>query len=698
MERLGEGAQSQHALPAYEDVWYYLWKERRLPANVNPLDNKLDNPEDRARLAKIFEQGLDKIVGFAVPIRNIGSAGSGFWQTGAWFFRPEKMFLIPGDSPMGFRLPLDSLPWVGKADYPYVYPRDPMEKLPPLPNLRRQPFIRGAPGAQSPSGFREQKLDDYIDPNGQMSPEMVREYRRLLAANKADTLEFNKPANWIIRTALCIEPRNGIVHIFMPPLRYTEDYLDLVARIESTAAALAMPVQFEGYLPPPDPRLNELRVTPDPGVIEVNIHPAATWQEAIDITTGLYEDAHQCRLGTEKFMLDGRHSGTGGGNHIVVGGTTPAESPFLRRPDLLKSLVTFWHNHPSLSYLFSGLFIGPTSQAPRVDEGRFDNTYELQIANQQIERQGRNTPAWTVDRIYRNLLVDLTGNTHRAEFCIDKLYSPDTSSGRLGLVEFRGFEMPPHPQMALAQQLLIRSLISEFWPRPYKAELIRWGTELHDRFMLPHFVWEDFCDALGTIQVSNLKPEWFAPHYEFRFPMIGEFTAQHLGGVEVQLRQAIEPWNVLGEEPGGGSTVRYVDSSLDRLEITTRGLIDDRHTLACNGIEVPLHPTGTRGQYVAGIRYRAWQPAACLHPTIGIHSPLIIDLVDKWNGRSVGGCTYYVTHPGGRAYNTFPVNGFEAQARRAARFFKFGHTPGDLRIQTPPRSPEFPLTLDLRRV
>lgn len=698
IQRLGEGTTQEHALPAYEDVWYYLWKERRLPANVNPLDSKLDNPEDRSRLALLFEQGLDKIVGYALPIRNVGSAGSGFWQSGAWFFRPEKMFLIPGDSPMGFRLPLDSLPWVGKADYPYTFQPDPMDKLPPLPNARRQAFVRGRAAAEKPLGFREQAIDEYIDSDGSMSAAMLKEYRRLLAANNMGTVLPDRPAPWIIRTALCVESRNGVLRIFMPPLRHTEDYLDLVSRIEETAMALNVPLMFEGYPPPHDPRLKVLKVTPDPGVIEVNIHPTSTWQEAVDITTGLYDDAHQSRLGTEKFMLDGRHSGTGGGNHIVIGGITPADSPFLRRPDLLRSLLTFWHNHPSLSYLFSGMFIGPTSQAPRIDEGRSDYTYELQIANAQIEKQGPCAPAWMVDRIYRNLLVDLTGNTHRAEFCIDKLYSPDTSSGRLGLVEFRGFEMPPHPQMSLVQQLLIRALIAEFWHRPYKADLIHWGTQLHDRFLLPHFVEKDFHEVLASIQRHTLKPEWFAPHMEFRFPLIGEFAVANMGGIVVQLRQAIEPWNVLGEEPGGGGTVRYVDSSLDRLEIKGRGLIDGRHTIACNTVEMPLHSTGVQGEFVAGVRYRAWQPASCLHPTIGIHSPLIVDVVDKWNGRSVGGCTYHVTHPGGRSYTTFPVNGFEAQARRSARFSQFGHTPGDLHIKPVDRSNDFPLTLDLRRL
>ena len=697
VDRLGQGAQKEHLVSAYEDIWYYLWKERRLPVNVDPLENRLENPEDRERLARVFEQGLGQIVGYALPLRNLGATGSGFWQTGAWFFRPERMYLIPGDSPMGFRLPLDSLPWVAKEDYPYIYPRDPMEKLLPLPSFPRQRFERGSAEARQPEGFREQSADDRIDGESPIGSKAWEEYRRLLSANGTEGLEPGKSAPWVVRTALCVQARDGIVRVFMPPLRYTEDYLDLVNRIELTAADLRMPVMIEGYTPPHDPRLNTLKVTPDPGVIEVNIHPAATWEQAVDITTGLYEDARQARLGTEKFMLDGRHSGTGGGNHIVVGGTTPADSPFLRRPDLLRSLVTFWHNHPSLSYLFSGLFVGPTSQSPRVDEGRFDSTYELETANRQISTQGPYTPAWMVDRIYRNILTDLTGNTHRAEFCIDKLYSPDSSSGRLGLVEFRGFEMPPHPQMSLAQQLLIRTLMVEFWRRPYTTPLIRWGSELHDRFLLPHFIEADFRDALSAITSHTLKPEWFAPHLEFRFPLIGEFTSPHLGGVGVTLRQAIEPWNVLGEEPGAGGTVRYVDSSLERLEVKVAGLIAGRHALACNLAEIPLHPTGRQGEFVAGVRYRAWQPAACLHPTIGIHSPLIFDIVDTWNGRSVGGCTYYTAHPGGRAFSTFPVNSFEAQSRRAARFFNFGHSPGELKFRRPERSAEFPFTLDLRR-
>jgi uncharacterized protein (DUF2126 family)/transglutaminase-like putative cysteine protease len=683
-------------LPGYEDAWYHLWKERRLPTNVDPFESKLDNKEERDRLAKIFEQGLDKVIGYVLPLRREHyTDGTGEWVSGAWFFRSERMYLIPGDSPMGYRLPLDSIPWAPASDRPFTEEMDPWAERGPLPArdaISRQRYLVGNPEAGKPQGFVEQILDDAKPIAGGVS---ARRRKRTLIPDTDLPLAVGEPAPWTIRTALCAQVRGGVLRIFMPPQRYLEDYLALLTAVEDTAKDLELPVLVEGYAPPHDHRLNQVKVTPDPGVIEVNTQPAGNWDDLVQNTTALYEEAHFGRLGTEKFMLDGRHTGTGGGNHIVIGGATPADSPLLRRPDLLRSLVGYWHNHPALSYLFSGLFVGPTSQAPRVDEARNDQVYELEIAFKQVAERTAVQP-WLVDRVFRNLLIDATGNTHRAEFCIDKLYAPESAAGRLGLLEMRAFEMPPHAQMSLTQHLLLRAMIAHFWRRPYDDRLVRWRSEIHDRFLLPHFVQQDFDDVIYDLGKSgyDLKREWFAPHFEFRFPLYGSIEQR---GITVELRQAIEPWNVLGEEPGPGGTVRFVDSSVERLQVLVNGMTDPRHLIAVNGVRLPLHPTGINGQFVAGVRYRAWQPPACLHPTIGIHSPLVFDVVDTWQGRSIGGCTYHVVHPGGRNFERFPVNAYEAESRRISRFSDFGHSPGPLRIVELPISPEFPFTLDLRR-
>ena len=696
-ERLGVGTENVSA--AFEDALYHVWQEQRLPTNVNLDEESLEDSIDRNRLARVLEQGLKTPAGFLLPLMYDRSGSQPCWRSGQWKTRTDRVNSIPGDSPMGFRLPLNSLVSLPESvtnPYAELSPFIPRDAL-PEPSIFRSEFRHQyASGSVSPAHFLKTS-----SAHGNSVATALLENKQASKAGDMSPppsrgLDLDSAA---IPFALCVEPRKGTLHVFMPPTDRLEQYLEILAAVEDTAGALNLPVIIEGYKPPSDHRLQSFSITPDPGVIEVNVQPAESWDELKEITEGLYEDAYQSRLGTEKFELDGSHTGTGGGNHVVLGGPTPQDSPLLRRPDLLRSLVGFWQNHPSLSYMFSSRFVGPTSQAPRVDEGRADSLYELQIAFNELDRQTKNQgecPPWLVDRLFRNLLVDVTGNTHRAEFCIDKLYSPDSTTGRLGLLEFRGFEMPPHERMSLTQQLLIRTLVSKFWNQPYTQPLVDWKTRLHDQFTLPSFVWRDFCDVAKVCQESGyqIQVDWFKPHFEFRFPFVGSFTHN---SIRVELRQAIEPWNVLGEEATGSGTSRYVDSSVEKMEVKVSGYVDERYVITCNGNTLPLHPTETKGEYVAGVRFRAWQPPSCLHPTIPVDGPLTFDLFDRWLGRSVDGCRYHVGHPGGLNPSTLPVNSLEAESRRAARFSNVGHNGVQLEPQAASVNQDFPMTLDLRK-
>lgn len=629
------GVSGENAIPAYEDQLQLMLEEMKLPVDLDPMDYDLDDPLERKKLAEVLSRGLKEEQGYVLPL----NWGKKNWITCQWKFRRKRLYLSPGTSPLGLRLPLDSLEF--------------------------EPHI---------------ELEELLEPDLFASyPELGSNYlTKVKRRGKRASTKTQKKKRYeeFVRTAICIEVRDGKLFIFMPPIKTTEAYLDLVAAIEATASELQIPVFMEGYELPTDTRTQRMKVTPDPGVIEVNVHPTKSWKDLRNNTLKLYEQAHLTRLGTQKFMLDGRHTGTGGGNHVTLGGEIPSDSPLLRRPQLLRSLLTFWQHHPGLSYLFSGAFIGPTSQAPRIDEGRVENLYELEIAFSQLP-DGEDVPFWLTDRIFRHLLTDITGNTHRSEFCIDKLYSPDSTSGRLGILELRAFDMPPHAEMSLTQMLLVRALVSVFWRKPYKKKLVRWGTELHDKFLLEHYVREDIRDVVSFLNEEGyaFQEDWFDPFFEFRFPLYGMTRVKD---IDVELRMAIEPWHVLGEEMTGGGTSRYVDSSLERVQIKVQNFNEARHKLTCNGIIVPLSGTGVKGEFVAGVRYKAWEPWSALHPTIGSDIPLVFDIIDTWNDRSVGGCTYFVSHPGGLSYDSFPVNSYEAESRRINRFWEIGFNQGKI--------------------
>jgi uncharacterized protein (DUF2126 family)/transglutaminase-like putative cysteine protease len=647
------GVDPEHWMPGYEDPWHFIQREEDLPVDVDPMTTDLSDPEDRRRLARALGRGLGTAVGHALPL----GRGHDGWVVDRWTFRRSHLFLIPGDSPMGLRLPLERIG--GQAFF--LRAQDPSSVVGPLPE---PPWVKQSLRSNEPPP-RAHRL-----------------------SNPAES----------VRTALCVEPRAGVIHVFLPPVPSTDDFLELVTAVEDAAADSGVPVSLEGYPPPSDPRLRSCLVTPDPGVLEVNVPVTRTFDEYVGLMETVTEAATHAGLTSEKFQLDGRVTGSGGGHHLTLGGPTTRESPWVLRPDLLAGLLRFFQNHPSLSYLFTGLFVGPTSQAPRIEEARHDALYELEIALARLESVAPSqTPPWLTDRLLCNLLVDVSGNTHRTEICIDKLYDPGHASGRQGLLEFRAFEMPPHERMSVAQMLIVRSIVARLSRAPYRRPLIRWGSQLHDRFMLPHFLWADFQDVMRELREVGLPvaEDHYRPFWEFRCPRVGRHEVEN---VALELRSALEPWPVLGEQGTAGGTVRYVDSSVERIEVKVRGVDDERHVVTVNGWELPLRPTGVATERVAGVRFKAWQPPHGLQPTVPVHHPLRIDVVDTWAQRSLGAVTYHVWHPEGRAFDEPPLTAFEAAARRAQRFTTRGHAPYPAVVRPAPIHPEQPFTLDLRRL
>ena len=389
--------------------------------------------------------------------------------------------------------------------------------------------------------------------------------------------------------------RDGQLHVFLPPLERLE-HVRRPGRGASRRPRRARPARRARGLPatvrPPARQARSSR--PDPGVIEVNVQPASSWPELVDIMTTVSTPTPAPPGSARRSSIStARHTGTGGGNHLTLGGPTPADSPLLRRPDLLRSLITYWQHHPSLSYLFSGRFIGPTSQAPRVDEARHDSLYELEIAFAELDRPspGEPAPPWLVDRLLRHLLVDVTGNTHRAEFCIDKLFSPDRERGRLGLLELRGLRdaAPPADGAGAGpagagpgRPLLGRSRT----PAPWSDG----GRELHDRFLLPWYVAADIADVVDDLAGHGLDVRADLAGAVPRVPLPSPRRRSQVAGITIELRsrhRALARPRRRGERRR--APPRYVDSSIERLQVRVDGLTDARHVVTCNGVPVPLH-------------------------------------------------------------------------------------------------------------
>ena len=676
----------------YEDPWHFINEESNLPEDVDPMQADLDDSEDRRRLAKVLDRGLKSAVGYALPLgRSLGR-----WVTADWTFRRRNMFLIPGDAPMGLRLPLQSI-----GGQPFEYPQqDPSQVFPSLP----EPVMQNIGTVDSYREEMDRRAQAALEERDRMD-ELSRldtvglggEGYGYINPARDDALSGFVPRYGVVQSALVTQPRDGILHVFLPPLPTLHSFLELVAAVEATAKELSIAVRIEGYPPPSDPRLNQCMVTPDPGVIEVNLPVTENFDDYIDLMELVSDAANHSGLTAERYQLDGREVGSGGGHHLTLGGPSTPESPFLQHPELLARYIRYIQNHPSLSYLFASIFIGPTSQAPRPDEARHDALYELELALSKADRASEEwVPPWLSDRLFRNLLIDVTGNTHRAEISIDKLYDPNLPNGRLGILELRAFEMPPNERMAVAQMLLARGLVAMLSQRKFERPLIRWGSQLHDRFMLPHYLWSDFKDVLWDLRQAGLpfEEDLYRPFLEFKCPVIGQIT---INNVHLELRNAIEPWHVLGEESTMSGTARYVDSSLERVQVRVDGITDGRYVVAVNGHKLPMRPTGQAAEAVAGVRFRAWQPPHCLQPTIGIHHPLRFDIIDTWGRNSLGAATYHVIHPAGSGFNEPPLTSFEASARRAQRFTVDRHHPYPADIIDTEPHPDQPFTLDLRR-
>ena len=585
------GLAPEHLLPAHEDQLHALWSHRQA-LDFRPDGSDLATPEARLALARHLDRAHGPPTGFVLPLSR--DPGTGTWRSGAWPTRRGTVTLLPGEAPMGFRLPLGALP------------RSAENRVEPPP--ARSPWDSDAPLAAAPG-------------NGDAAA----------------------GASVMATTALCVEHRQGSLRVFLPPLANGDDFLHLLDAVESAAAEHGLPVHLEGYRPPNDPRLQCVELEPETGTLRVTVPPVPDWQQECAWLQAVYDEAD--RLGLSAWTGDPdlpTPAGQRAGRHL--GGPTPAASPFLRNPGLLRSLLLYWQRHPSLSYLFAGPRIGPDGWAPRLDEVSDSHMRELALALERLPHGDCDRP-WLVDRVLSHLVTDPTGDPRGGEFRLHRLYPAGAGNERLGIVELHAFAMAPHAGLAALQSLLLRAIVLRLAEHPESGAPVPRGTALHDRFLLPEVLQRDFDAVLAELAECgvSLDARWFAPWVTWMFPQLADL---HAGPVRLRLQPALEPWPVLAEESTGRGSFRFIDPANARFQVHLSGLTPGRHVLLCNGHRVPLQETGRAGEAVAGIRCKMADPPATLYPGVPPVRALVFDLVDTWTGRTLGGCTYELPDTG----------------------------------------------------
>ncbi|NND97469.1 MAG: IMP dehydrogenase [Pirellulaceae bacterium] len=598
------GLSTDFVIPAYEDTLYKSWTNAPHLASL-PRSEELQDPQQRQQLADRLSAPLGDPTGFALPLS--WDPLRQRWASGRWQLRRSRLYLLPGDFPVGFRLPLDSLSKQATERGDIEFEPSPFEEKPSLPELFGESNAR-----QTVIGPPQGTLTDVDSEQNVRAP----------------------------RTALCVQSRDDVVHVFFPPIHSVDHYVQLIAAIESAAEATGTPVVLEGYPPPHDHRLKRFSLEPDNGLLRLFLPAARTWQQEHEFYQTAYTQGGIVGL---RSRHDEDQQRSNSNTTVTLSGPTPSTSPFLTRPQILRSLIAYWHNHPCLSYLFRGTGIGPSSDAPRPDEGRDDALYELGIALSRFPTGDTNAP-WVPDRLLRHLLADASGNMKRAEIRVDQLYAPERQSRRLGQITLHSFGMAPTDRLAALQSLLVRGLVASFARQPYTKPIVPWQGEIHDRFMLPQVLSEDLESILDDLRETGivLQSDWFAAIIDLNFPRLGRVK---IGDITLELRRAHEPWPLLAEETSGGGVARFIDTANERLQVRVSNLPPDRYVLACNRASVPLCPSAIQGTFVAGVRYKVDQPIATLHPTVSAVDSLVFDLIDTWTGRAIGGCTYFPARP-----------------------------------------------------